>query len=154
MFVDSMSAALRCGAWWCGGDLQNDSRQPNHTGVTSVSATSPLSAEVSAASECTGLRCQLADAHARIASLQAAAAEVSDLKQRLELSTASHMQQEVEVHQLQSELSAARERIVHLEAELQDTMDAAMQLWETVQVRAQGCVHNGSLLSTCTRTLS
>lgn len=39
------------------------------------------------------------------------------------------------MQQLRSELAASQQTIRSLEAELQDTMDAAMQLWDTVQVR-------------------
>jgi len=56
------------------------------------------------------------------------------LRQQLQESRSAQAASEGRMGALQEELGAARQHIQALEAELQDTMEAAMQLWETVQV--------------------
>lgn len=72
--------------------------------------------------------------HSTSTNQQHTAADQTQLRQQ-------HQPDEVLV--LRAELSAARQHISALEAELQDTMDAAMQLWETVQV----CMWGGWFVS-------
>jgi hypothetical protein len=61
------------------------------------------------------------------------------LRQQLARSQEQQEASQAEVDSLRAELADARQHIRSLEAELQDTMDAAMQLWDTIQVStAQG----------------
>ena len=56
------------------------------------------------------------------------------LRQQLARSQEQQEASQAEVESLRAELADARQHIRSLEAELQDTMDAAMQLWDTIQV--------------------
>jgi chromosome segregation ATPase len=67
----------------------------------------------------------------------AAEAEAAVLRQQLQEAQQQQAARGAEMAALRAALAESQGTIHALEAELQDTMEAAMQLWDTVQVRAR-----------------